>query len=63
MSTVLPLATVIGAGIVYHLVQRSSSAASPWTTLGVAYGAAFALTFLFAFSGRVDAARWSPGRG
>lgn len=62
MPAMLPLAIVIASGIVYHLAQKASGALTPWPTLAIAYGAAFALTLGLALTGR-DAARWQLGRG
>lgn len=62
MSSVLLLAAVIVSGVVYHLAQKASGAASPWPMLAVAYGAAFALALALALRG-AGGARWQPGRG
>jgi drug/metabolite transporter (DMT)-like permease len=59
MSSALLLAAVIVSGVVYHLAQKASGAASPWPMLAVAYGAAFALATALALRG----ARWQPARG
>jgi drug/metabolite transporter (DMT)-like permease len=62
VSAALPLGIIIVSGIVYHVAQKGSGAASPWPMLAVAYGAAFALAIALAVaSGRT--ARWQPGRG
>ena len=42
------LFAVIAAGVIYHLAQRASSAASPWPMLAVGYGVAFAMTLVLA---------------
>jgi drug/metabolite transporter (DMT)-like permease len=61
MPAVLPLVIVIASGIVYHLAQKVSDAPRPWSMLAVAYGAAFAITAVLAFtSSGADVARWSP---
>jgi len=60
MLAALPLATVIAAGIVYHLAQKAADGASPWPMLAVAYGAAFALTVVLALLS--DDQRWQPSR-
>ena len=62
MSGVLPIATVIVSGILYHLAQKASGASTPWPMLAVAYGTAFAMTIALAFASR-DAGRWEPDRG
>jgi len=58
MASVLPLVVVIVSGIVYHLAQKVSAAPKPWPMLAVAYGAAFAITAVLAFTS-ADVSRWS----
>ena len=53
MSAPLAIATVILSGVVYHLAQKTSGGAQPWTMLSVAYGAAFFVSLvLVALSGQ-----------
>jgi len=61
MSAAFPLAIIIVSGIVYHLAQKGSGAASPWPLLATAYGAAFALAIALALVSQ-QPARWRPGR-
>ena len=58
MPSVLPLVIVVVSGIVYHLAQKVSDAAKPWPMLAVAYGAAFAITAVLAFTS-TDVSRWN----
>lgn len=58
MPGLLPLVIVIVSGIVYHVAQRISDAAKPWPMLAVAYGAAFAVTSVLAFTS-TDVTRWN----
>ncbi|WP_394835748.1 EamA family transporter [Pendulispora rubella] len=65
MSPFLPLATVIGCGVVYHVAQKASGAVSPWPVLTIAYGAAFAVALFMlglGWWGRGDAVRWPAAR-
>ncbi len=62
MSAGFPLAIIIVSGIVYHLAQKASGAASPWPFLSIAYGAAFALAVALALASDAPA-RWQPRRG
>jgi drug/metabolite transporter (DMT)-like permease len=50
MRVGLLLVTVIVAGVVYHLAQKTSSAASPWPMLAVGYGLAFVISLALASS-------------
>ena len=57
MPASLALLTVIVSGVVYHLAQKTSHAAHPWSMLSIAYGAAFALaTALACTKGAFDGA-------
>lgn len=58
MPGAIPLVIVIVSGIVYHLAQKISVSAKPWTMLAVAYGAAFAVTAVLAFTS-TDVTRWN----
>jgi drug/metabolite transporter (DMT)-like permease len=62
MSSSLLLAALIVSGVVYHLAQKVSGAASPWPMLAVAYGAAFAVALALALRAG-SGGRWQPGRG
>jgi drug/metabolite transporter (DMT)-like permease len=61
MRAPLSLATIIAAGVVYHLAQKTSNATTPWRMLAVAYGAAFGVTLVLALA-TGGAPRWELGR-
>lgn len=52
MSAALPLAIIVVSGVVYHVAQKLSGAASPWSMLAIAYGAALALAVVLALANR-----------
>jgi drug/metabolite transporter (DMT)-like permease len=62
MRSAFPIITVIVAGIVYHLAQKTSGAASPWPLLAIAYGFALAMTLAVALTSPMPA-QWPPTRG
>jgi drug/metabolite transporter (DMT)-like permease len=62
MRSAFPIITVIVAGIVYHLAQKTSGAASPWPLLAIAYGMALAMTLAVALTSPMPA-HWPPTRG
>jgi len=62
MRSAFPIVTVIVAGIVYHLAQKTSGAASPWPLLVIAYGVALVMTLVVAITSPVPAC-WPPSRG
>jgi len=58
MPGFIPLVVVIASGIVYHVAQKISDAPKPWPMLAVAYGAAFAISSVLAFTS-TDVTRWN----
>lgn len=53
------LATIIVAGVVYHLAQKASGTASPWLMLAIAYAAGLALALVLAAT-QGSSVRWQP---
>jgi drug/metabolite transporter (DMT)-like permease len=61
MPALVPIVIVVVSGILYHLAQKTSAAASPWPMLAVAYGAALGLSLVLALASG-DGRRAALGR-